>query len=249
MLRRFAVGACCGCPTKGAADRRQSLPQATAGSPAAPHTTSAPRGCGPAFPDFGVSVVQWLANLTPPVKPETVLRWPPPRLGHVLARRRSRRTGKPGRRPKAPELRTLIRRMTMENRLSTSCRSTCCCTTSPSRASRRSSSRSAPPSAQKFAPTSSNPKRKNQDNLRSRYRDRVARDNPPETCSKEHSQPSNFLRGSDPGSLQNRLGHHNGNRWRVVHALEEESKERTVGNAEFAPTSSRCGRRRPTSSS
>src|SRR6516225_9102535 len=38
----LAVGACCGCPTKGAADRRQSLPPATATGPAAPHAASAP---------------------------------------------------------------------------------------------------------------------------------------------------------------------------------------------------------------
>src|SRR5499433_1088241 len=50
------------------------------------------------------------------VKPETVLRWH--RQGWLTYwRRRSRRTGRPGRRPIAPELRTLIRRMTMENRL------------------------------------------------------------------------------------------------------------------------------------
>ena len=50
------------------------------------------------------------------VKPETVLRWH--REGwRTYWRRRSRRIGSPGRRPIAPELRTLIRRMTMENRL------------------------------------------------------------------------------------------------------------------------------------
>ena len=50
------------------------------------------------------------------VKPETVLRWH--RQGwRTYWRRRSRCTGRPGRRPIAPELRTLIRRMTMENRL------------------------------------------------------------------------------------------------------------------------------------
>jgi len=50
------------------------------------------------------------------VKPETVLRWH--RQGwRTYWRRRSRRTGRPGRRPIAPELRALIRRMTMENRL------------------------------------------------------------------------------------------------------------------------------------
>src|SRR5215510_7282228 len=50
------------------------------------------------------------------VKPETVLRWH--RQGwRTYWRRRSRRTGRPGRRPIALELRTLIRRMTTENRL------------------------------------------------------------------------------------------------------------------------------------
>jgi len=50
------------------------------------------------------------------VKPETVLRWH--RQGwRTYWRRRSRRTGRPGRHPIAAELRTLIHRMTMENRL------------------------------------------------------------------------------------------------------------------------------------
>src|SRR5262249_31557460 len=50
------------------------------------------------------------------VKPETVLRWH--RQGwRTYWRRRSRRTGRPGRRPIAVELRTLIRRMTTKNRL------------------------------------------------------------------------------------------------------------------------------------
>jgi len=50
------------------------------------------------------------------VMPETVLQWH--RQGWCTYwRRRSRRTGRPGPRPIAPELRTLIRRMTTENRL------------------------------------------------------------------------------------------------------------------------------------
>jgi putative transposase len=50
------------------------------------------------------------------VKPETVLGWH--RQGwRTYWCRRSRRTGRPGRPPIAPELGTLIRRMTMENRL------------------------------------------------------------------------------------------------------------------------------------
>jgi hypothetical protein len=50
------------------------------------------------------------------VKPETVLRWH--RHGwRTYWRRRSSRKGKPGRHPIAPELRTLIRRMTIENPL------------------------------------------------------------------------------------------------------------------------------------
>jgi hypothetical protein len=50
------------------------------------------------------------------VKPETVLRWH--RHGwRRYWRRRSSRKGKPGRRPIAPELRSLIRRMTFENPL------------------------------------------------------------------------------------------------------------------------------------
>jgi putative transposase len=50
------------------------------------------------------------------VKPETVLRWH--RHGwRTYWRRHSGREGKTGRRPIAPELRTLIRRMTMENRV------------------------------------------------------------------------------------------------------------------------------------
>ena len=47
------------------------------------------------------------------VKPETVLRWH--RQGwRMYWRRRSRRTGRPGRRPIAPELRALIRRKRLE---------------------------------------------------------------------------------------------------------------------------------------
>jgi putative transposase len=50
------------------------------------------------------------------VKPETVLHWH--RHGwRTYWRRRSNRKRKPGRRPIAPELRTLIRRMTIENQL------------------------------------------------------------------------------------------------------------------------------------
>ena len=50
------------------------------------------------------------------LKPETVLRWH--RQGwRTYWHRRSHRTGRPGRRPIAVELRTLIRRMTMQNRL------------------------------------------------------------------------------------------------------------------------------------
>src|SRR5215471_16478988 len=71
----FAVGDCCGCPTKGAADRRQSVPPATAAAPAPTQTTATPRGCRPAFLGSGVSVVRWLANLCAHLKPETVLRW------------------------------------------------------------------------------------------------------------------------------------------------------------------------------
>ena len=58
----FAVGDCCGCPTKGAADRRQSLPPATAAGPAPTQTTATPRGWRPAFLGSGVSVVRFLAN-------------------------------------------------------------------------------------------------------------------------------------------------------------------------------------------
>ena len=54
----FAVGDCCGCPTKGAADRRQSLPPATAAGPAPTQTTATPRGWRPAFLGSGVSVVR-----------------------------------------------------------------------------------------------------------------------------------------------------------------------------------------------
>src|SRR5262245_47007571 len=120
-------------------------------------------------------------------------------------------------------------------------RSICSCT-NRYRASPHSSSHF---SAPRSTPISFNPKRKSQGNLHSRYRDCVRRDNPRETWSKEHSQPLNGRGGSNPAFLQNRLGHHKGNRWRVLHVLEQESKERTVGNAEFAPTSCRRGRRRP----
>jgi hypothetical protein len=59
--------------------------------------------------------VSWQTSLLI-VKPETVLRWH--RQGwRSYWRRRSSRRGKTGRRPISPELRTLIRRMSMENRL------------------------------------------------------------------------------------------------------------------------------------
>src|SRR6516225_4514305 len=59
--------------------------------------------------------VSWQTSLLI-VKPETVLRWH--RQGwRSYWRRRSSRRGKTGRPPIVPELRTLIRRMTMENRV------------------------------------------------------------------------------------------------------------------------------------
>src|SRR6516162_6332128 len=68
---------------------------------------------------FWILTCRWLSGWRTSlliVKPETVLRWH--RRGwRTYWRRRSRRPGRPGRRPIAPELRTLIRRMTMENRL------------------------------------------------------------------------------------------------------------------------------------
>src|SRR5262245_17020524 len=102
------VGACCGgCPTKGAADRRQSLPPATAGGPA-----RMPRPClEDADRRFWILASRWFSgwrNSLLIVKPETVLRWH--REGwRTYWRRRSRHTGRRGRRPIAPELRTLIR--------------------------------------------------------------------------------------------------------------------------------------------
>jgi len=61
------------------------------------------------------SFIGWRASLLI-VKPETVLRWH--RQGwRSYWRRRSSRRGKTGRPPIAPKLRTLIRRMTMENRV------------------------------------------------------------------------------------------------------------------------------------
>ena len=68
---------------------------------------------------FWILACRWFSGWRTPlliVKPETVLRWH--RRGwRTYWRRRSRRPGRPGRRPIAPELRTLIRRMTTENRL------------------------------------------------------------------------------------------------------------------------------------
>jgi len=57
------VGNCCSCPTKGAADRRQSLPSGTAAGPAQTQTTATPRGRRPPLLGSGVSVVRCLANL------------------------------------------------------------------------------------------------------------------------------------------------------------------------------------------
>src|SRR5262245_54302029 len=112
----FTVGLCCRDGAKAVADRRQSLPSPTTAGPAAPQAAAAPHGFGPALLDSGVSVVRQLANLLLIVKPETVLRWH--RQGwRSYWRRRSSRGGKTGRPPIAPELRTLIRRMSMENRV------------------------------------------------------------------------------------------------------------------------------------
>ena len=68
---------------------------------------------------FWILAYRWFAGWQTSllvIKPETVLRWHRPGW-RTYWRRRSRRTGRAGRRPIAPELRTLIRRMTMENRL------------------------------------------------------------------------------------------------------------------------------------
>src|SRR5262249_30219989 len=64
---------------------RQSLPTATAGSPAAPQAAAAPSRCGPAFLDSGVSVVQRLANLSPRRKARNGAALAPTGLAHVLA--------------------------------------------------------------------------------------------------------------------------------------------------------------------
>src|SRR5262245_11756870 len=113
--QRFAV--CCGplLPRCGQGCCRQSLPPPTTAGPAAPRAAAAPHGFGPAFVDSGVSVVRQLTSLLI-VKPETVLRWHRERWRGYWRRRSSRR-GKTGRPPIAPEPRTLIRRMTMENRV------------------------------------------------------------------------------------------------------------------------------------
>jgi len=81
----LTVGVCCGCPTKGVADRRQSLPPATATCPAAPHAASPPLGCGPPILDFGVSVVERMANLTPHRKGRDGVAVAPPGLARIGA--------------------------------------------------------------------------------------------------------------------------------------------------------------------
>ena len=68
---------------------------------------------------FWILAYRWFAGWQTSllvIKPETVLRWHRPGW-RTYWRRRSRRTGRAGRRPIGPGLRTLIRRMTMENRL------------------------------------------------------------------------------------------------------------------------------------
>ena len=63
---------------------------------------------------FWILAYRWFAGWQTSllvIKPETVLRWHRPGW-RTYWRRRSRRTGRAGRRPIAPELRTLIRRMT-----------------------------------------------------------------------------------------------------------------------------------------
>src|SRR5262249_1203994 len=110
-----SVGYCCGCPTKGAADRRQSLPPAQL---LVLHRRKPRPRLEDADRRFWVLACRWFVGWRTSVlivKPETVLHWHRHRW-RTYWRRRSSRGGKPGRRPIAPELRTLIRRMTIENR-------------------------------------------------------------------------------------------------------------------------------------
>jgi hypothetical protein len=68
---------------------------------------------------YWIPACRWFVGWRPSlliVKPETVLRWHH-HGWRAYWRRRSRRRGETGRRPIAPELRTLIRRMTIENQL------------------------------------------------------------------------------------------------------------------------------------
>jgi len=62
-----------------------NLPPATATGAAGPHATSAPERCGPAFLDFGVSVVQRLANLSSHRKARIGAAVAPAGLARVLA--------------------------------------------------------------------------------------------------------------------------------------------------------------------
>lgn len=71
---------------------------------------------------------------------------------------------------------------------------------------------------------------------RSRYRDCVAGDNRPGTWSKNILNHGFAAGVGPPGYFLCSLGHQKAP-MRAVHVLEEESKERTVGNAQFAPTS------------
>jgi hypothetical protein len=81
----FALGNCCCCPAKSAADRRQSLPPATAVGSAAPQATATPQGYGPAFLGSGVSVVRRLANVCAHCETRNRSALAPPWVAAILA--------------------------------------------------------------------------------------------------------------------------------------------------------------------
>ena len=81
----FAVGDRGGRSTKDPANRRQSLPPATAFGPEAPKATATAERCGPTFLGSGVSLVPWLAKLCAHRETRNRSALAPSRVADILA--------------------------------------------------------------------------------------------------------------------------------------------------------------------
>jgi hypothetical protein len=119
-----------------------------------------------------------------------------------------------------------------------------------SQISRRSSSRLALRSARRSTWASSNPNPNNTKSTTAGACDYVMRNNHRARRSKEHSQALFGRGGLDPGFLLCKTSAET--TMAIVtegaHVLEEEAKEKTLGNAEPPRTPRGCGRRRPAAS-